>query len=190
VLSGNYRLSGFRERWRARRGDRHPAPMPNSRQIRQMATPHRSRFAGEVGAADCAGSCRLRVPRRDCRTPIPRPTVCAFGGGRSWVVKQFEARAGRPLGPQCIRESKICLSCPPVNQWVLRQEATWGPKYALRKAVNQVNGTQKDARNGRNTGFSGLARPRSDSRCLPFGSENVGAAGSESPFVSSGQAFG
>jgi hypothetical protein len=35
-----------------------------------------------------------------------------------------------------IRESKICLSCPLVNQWVMRKGHTWGGKYLLRKAVN------------------------------------------------------
>jgi hypothetical protein len=35
-----------------------------------------------------------------------------------------------------------------------------------------------------------MARPGSDVRGFPFGGENVGAAESESPFVSSGQALG
>jgi hypothetical protein len=56
--------------------------------------------------------------------------------------------------------------------------------------LNQVNGPTKSARNGHNTGFLRMARPGSDGRGLPFGGENVGAARSESPFVSSGQAFG
>jgi len=34
-----------------------------------------------------------------------------------------------------------------------------------------------------------MARPGSDGLGLPFGGENVGTAGSESPFVSSGQAL-
>jgi len=76
-----------------------------------------------------------------------------------------------------------------VNQMPMFRDCTWGGKYALRKGVNQVNGARKDARNGHNTGFLGMARPGSDGRCLPFGSENVGVAGSESPFVTSGQAF-
>jgi hypothetical protein len=70
------------------------------------------------------------------------------------------------------------------------QRHAWGPKYALRKAVNQVNGARENTRNGHNTGFLGMARPGSDGLGLPFGGANLGAAGSESPFVSSGQALG
>src|SRR5580698_899633 len=49
------------------------------------------------------------------------------------------------------------------------RDCTWVPKYALRKAVNQVNGAQKDTRNGHNTGFLGTARSGSDGLGLPFG---------------------
>ena len=63
-------------------------------------------------------------------------------------------------------------------------------KYGLRKAVNQVNSARENTRNGHNSGFLGMARPGSDGPGLPFGGENDGAAGSASPFVSSGQALG
>src|SRR5580693_3343876 len=65
-------------------------------------------------------------------------------------------------GPQYIRESKIRLSRPPVNQMPMFRDCTWGGKYGLRKAVNQVNGARKSTRNGHNTGFLGMARPGSD----------------------------
>jgi hypothetical protein len=48
----------------------------------------------------------------------------------------------------------------------------------------------KNVRNGHNTGFLRMARPNHDGRALPFWGEKVAAAGAESPFVSSGQAFG
>src|ERR1017187_10403549 len=39
------------------------------------------------------------------------------------------------------------------------QRHTWGGKYSLRKAVNQVNRLTKRAKIGHNTGFLRLARP-------------------------------
>ena len=49
-------------------------------------------------------------------------------------------------GPQYIRESKIRLSRPPVNQMPMFRDCTWGPKYALRKAVNPVNSAPQGRR--------------------------------------------
>jgi len=49
---------------------------------------------------------------------------------------------------------------------------------------------QKTREMAHNMGFLRMARPGSDGPGLPFGSENVRAAGSESPFASSGQALG
>jgi len=58
------------------------------------------------------------------------------------------------------------------------------------KLLTRLTGPEKTREMAHNTGFSGMARPGSDGLGLPFGGENVGAAGSESPSVSSGQAFG
>jgi hypothetical protein len=60
------------------------------------------------------------------------------------------------------------------------RDRTWGPKYGLRKAVNQVNGTQKDMGNGHNTGFSGMARRGSEIPSL-FHSFRLPARGPRTP---------
>jgi hypothetical protein len=59
------------------------------------------------------------------------------------------------------------------------------------ESVNPVNGLPQNGENAHNTGFLRKERAsRGAARGLPFGGEKVGAAGSESPFVSSAQAFG
>jgi hypothetical protein len=58
------------------------------------------------------------------------------------------------------------------------------------KLLTRLTHPAKTPKNAHNTGFLRLARPGSGRRGLPFGGENVGTAGSESPFVSSGQALG
>src|ERR1017187_9606200 len=42
--------------------------------------------------------------------------------------------------------------------------SSWGAKYSLRKAVNPVNRPTESAKNGHNTGFLRMARPRQQPR--------------------------
>jgi hypothetical protein len=67
---------------------------------------------------------------------------------------------------------------------------SWGAKYALRKAVNRLTGPMKTLKNAHNTGFSGMARPGSERLGVRHLARKRGPTGSESPFVSSGQALG
>jgi hypothetical protein len=103
-----------------------------------MATPHRSRFAGDVGAADCAGSCRPRVPRRDCRTPIPVCTGKLGGrgsadGSADGVPYGGAIRAGPPHPVRRAKVTDVLLKAPAIFSRIDDCPCPWrGMEWSMR----------------------------------------------------------
>jgi hypothetical protein len=117
--------------------------------------------------------------------------TCYFNNLRSNIAA-FDASGGFlecHLSPFPFYRREKLFGRPPQRRFP-RCEVPDDPNTRYGKLLTRLTGPKKTREMAHNTGFLRMARPGSGSRGLPFGGENVGAAGSESPFVSSGQAFG
>src|ERR1035438_5060011 len=83
------------------------------------------------------------------------------------------------------KESRICFSCDPVNQWVMRKDIPGEPSIRYGKLLTGLTGHRKPRKMARIQAFCAWRDPGSNPRGGCVWGENVEPGGSGSPFVSS-----
>jgi hypothetical protein len=75
-----------------------------------------------------------------------------------------EPRCSSKCRSNSAKESRICFSCDPVNQWVMRKDTPGEASILYGKLLTRLTAPTKTVENGHNTGFLRTARPSNDGR--------------------------